>query len=153
MSFFSDLVALCERHGLSSDREIPRSLLAIGCRLDVLTEKVIIMSGTLDTGLATLTSDVAALTTAVDSADALITGLASQLAAAIAAAGSAGATPAQLASLQTLHTSLVSETGALSAAVAAGTPTHATPTPTPVPVTSGTTPNVTGSGSSYSTSP
>lgn len=90
------------------------------------------MSGTvnqLDQRIADLTSDVTNLTGAVSSSNALITGFAAALAEAIAAAGSAGATDAELQSLTDLHTAITAQTTALSDAVAAN-PLPGTPTPT-----------------------
>jgi glutamine synthetase type III len=85
------------------------------------------------TGLQT---DVAAETTVVGSAVTLIQGLASSLAAAIAAAGNQGATSDQLASLNALQTQINTDVSSLAAAVAANTP--AAPAPAPAPTESTT---------------
>jgi ABC-type transporter Mla MlaB component len=85
----------------------------------------------LDDAITQLQSDVANLTTVDQSAMALITGFATQLAAAVAAAAAAGASPAQLQSLTDLHTAIVAQDTSLAAAVAAGTPPVPAPTPTP----------------------
>jgi hypothetical protein len=69
-----------------------------------------------------LQTDVANDTTVVGSVVTLIQGLATQLAAAIAAAGSNGATPDQLAALNALQTQINTNASTLAAAVAANTP-------------------------------
>jgi len=76
----------------------------------------------IDDNITKLQADVSAENTVIDSAVALINGFASQLAAAVSAAQSAGATPAQLQSLTDLSTSIESKTQALATAVASGTP-------------------------------
>jgi hypothetical protein len=89
------------------------------------------MSGTTDTltaEIAALQADVAADSTVEASAVTLIDGFAAQLAAAVAAASAAGATPDQLSALNALHTSIEASSAGLSAAVAANTPA-ATATP------------------------
>jgi ABC-type transporter Mla MlaB component len=83
----------------------------------------------LDDAIAQLQADVANLTTVDQSAMALITGFATQLAAAVAAAAAAGASPAQLQSLTDLHTAIVAQDDALAGAVASGTPAASPPTP------------------------
>lgn len=70
----------------------------------------------------TLVADVAALDTVVDSAIALINGIAQRIADAITAALAGGATAAELAPLSALHTDLVTRTATLAAAVTANTP-------------------------------
>ncbi len=84
----------------------------------------------LDTEIAALTAQVATDTTVEGSAVTLIQGFAKQLAAAVAAATANGATPAQLASLTALGTTVETNSAALAAAVAANIVTP----PTPVPV-------------------
>ena len=69
-----------------------------------------------------LQADVANDTTVVGSAVTLIQGLATQLAAALAAATNAGATPDQLAALNALQTDINTNASNLAAAVAANTP-------------------------------
>ena len=61
------------------------------------------MSDTLDAEIATLTNNVAQLTTVDQSAVALLNGLSQQLAAAIAAAAAGGATADQLQQLNNLN--------------------------------------------------
>ncbi len=85
-------------------------------KLDAMETKM----AALDDAIVALQGDVATLTTVDASAVALIQGFAAQLAAAIAAAQAAGATPAQLQSLTDLHTGIVANDQALAAAVAAG---------------------------------
>lgn len=69
-----------------------------------------------------LTAQVARNTTVEASASALIKGFAAQLAAAVAAASAAGATPVQLQALTDLGASIGAADDDLSAAVAANTP-------------------------------
>ena len=76
----------------------------------------------LDDQIATLQATVANDTTVEQSAITLISGLATQLQAALAAAQAAGATPAQLQSLADLQTQITSNSTALAAAVTANTP-------------------------------
>jgi len=76
----------------------------------------------LDTALATLQSQVTSTETVDDSAIALINGIAAQIAAAVAKAVAAGATPAELQAVSDLGTSLKAKSDALAAAVAANTP-------------------------------
>lgn len=75
-----------------------------------------------DAAIADLTAKVTALTTVEDSADALLAGLKEKLDAALVAAANAGATPAQLASITALSTSIQTGSDKLSAAVTANTP-------------------------------
>lgn len=89
--------------------------------LQSIFEKVNSMSVEIDTAIAQLQSDVATLTTVDASAVALISGFSAQLAAAVAAAQSAGATPAELQSLTDLGTAITAQSAALAAAVTAGT--------------------------------
>lgn len=79
-------------------------------------ERLETMSSTVSTEIATETADVAALTTAVNAAIAEINGFAAQLAAAVAAAQDAGATPDQLAAFDALHGQVEGLTAALTAA-------------------------------------
>lgn len=76
----------------------------------------------LDDQIAALTDQVAQNTTVEKSALALINGFGAQLAAAIAAAQAAGASPAQLQALTDLGTTIKSSDDELAAAVAANTP-------------------------------
>jgi hypothetical protein len=81
----------------------------------------------LDDQITALTAQVEANTTVEKSALALIQGFAAQLAAAVAAASAAGATPTQLAALNALGTTIKANDDELAAAVAANT--VAAPTP------------------------
>jgi len=85
----------------------------------------------LQDNITALQTEVANNTSVESSAVTLIQGLATQLAAALATASAAGATPAQLQSLTDLQTTLTANDAALAAAVTANTPV--TPTPTPAP--------------------
>lgn len=76
----------------------------------------------LDTQIATLTADVAAETTVEQSAITLINGIPTLIANAVAAAQAAGATPAELAALTALGTSITNSSANLAAAVTANTP-------------------------------
>lgn len=80
------------------------------------------MSDTLTAEISALQSDVVAETSVNQSAVTLLQGLSSQLKTALAQAQAAGATPAQLSALNTVSTSLQSNTASLAAAVAANTP-------------------------------
>lgn len=75
----------------------------------------------LDDKITALQSEVANDTTVIGSAVTLINGFSAQLAAAVAAAQAAGATPAQLQSLTDLGAVLKTNDDALAAAVAANT--------------------------------
>ncbi len=75
----------------------------------------------LDTEIAALTAQVATDTTVEGSALTLINGFNAKLAAAVAAAAANGATPAQLAELTALGSSVAASNTALAAAVAANT--------------------------------
>jgi hypothetical protein len=81
----------------------------------------------LDDDLTALQAQIATDATVEASAVTLIQGIAGQVAAATAAALAAGATPAQLATLTGLTTSLAANDTALAAAVAANTPAAPTP--------------------------
>ncbi len=101
-------------------------------KLLALTQQEIKQMSKFDDSIAQLKTDVTNLTTAEQSAIALINGIKGQIDAAVQAALAAGATDVQLAALKDL--SVAVETGAsdLAAAVAANTP-PAPPEPPPVP--------------------
>lgn len=80
------------------------------------------MAENLDDKIAALTATVAAEETVEDSAIALINGFSAELAAAVAAASAAGATPYQLTALQSLNDSVAAKSASLAAAVTANTP-------------------------------
>jgi 3-oxoacyl-ACP reductase-like protein len=82
--------------------------------------------------ISALQGDVAALTAVDTSAVALLSGLSTQLAAAIQAAKDAGMTDEQAAELDSLHSAITGQTDALAAAVSANTPA-AEPAPEPQP--------------------
>jgi hypothetical protein len=88
----------------------------------------------LDDAISALQTEVANQTTVDNSAVTLLQGLSTQLAAALAAAANAGATPAQLAELTALQTALAANDTTLGAAVTANTPAAAVPT-APIPPT------------------
>jgi hypothetical protein len=96
----------------------------LGLILRALKQEVQTMSQ-VDDDLSELKDDVAELTTVDQSAIALINGIQGQIAAAVAAAQAAGATPAQLQSLSDLHTAISAQKDAMAAAVAANTPAAA----------------------------
>jgi len=81
----------------------------------------------LDAQIANLTADVAAETTVEQSAITLINGIPTLIANAVAAAQAAGATPAELAALTALGTSITNSRAGLAAAVTANTPAPAAP--------------------------
>gem|GEM_PF-4915229 len=76
----------------------------------------------LDDELTSLTTTVASNTTVIASGAAMISGFSAQLAAAIAAAQAAGATPAQLSAVTDLQTALDANNATLTAAIASNTP-------------------------------
>ena len=89
----------------------------------------------LDNAIQALQTEVANQTTVDASAVTLMQGLSTQLAAALAAAANAGATPAQLAALTALQTSLAGNDTTMAAAVLASTPgAPVAPIPPIVPV-------------------
>lgn len=90
--------------------------------INSINTKVTNMAASVQAAIDTLTADVAAETTANQSAITLIQGFAAQLAAAVAAAQAAGATAAQLASFDSLSAAVEANTASLAAAVTAGTP-------------------------------
>ena len=76
----------------------------------------------LDDQLTSLTATVAANTTVMGSAAATITGISGQIAAAVAAAQAAGATPQELQALTDLQQTLDTNNATLAAAIAFNTP-------------------------------
>ena len=77
---------------------------------------------TLDTEIAALQAQVTQNVTVEGSAITLISGIAAQIAAAVAKATAAGATPAELQAVTDLGTSLSASAASLSTAVTANTP-------------------------------
>lgn len=98
--------------------------------LTLLVQKVSRMSTTLDSAIAQLQADNAALKAEIDAAPAKI---ATQIAAAIAAATNAGVTPAQLQSLVDLHTAFSADSAELTAALSGTSPTPAPAAPVAAP--------------------
>ena len=76
----------------------------------------------LDDQLTQLQADVTAENTVIDSAVTLLNGIPAMIAAAVATATAAGATPAELQAVTDLGTAIAAKTAVLSAAVAANTP-------------------------------
>lgn len=81
----------------------------------------------LSDAIAKLQSDVAAESSVVDSAEALLVGIKAALDKAIADAANAGASPADLQALSDLSASVGAKTAELSASVAANTPAAPAP--------------------------
>lgn len=97
-------------------------LAAVADGVKTIVARIDLMSGSVDTAIADLTTRVQADTDATNSATTMINGFAAQLAAAVAAAQAQGATPAQLQSFTDLGTSIQTNADKLSAAVVANTP-------------------------------
>lgn len=87
--------------------------------INLIRKEIKNMADSVQAAIDQLTADVAAETAANQSAITLIQGFAAQLAAAVAAAQAAGATPAQLQALTDLAAGVENNTAALAAAVAA----------------------------------
>jgi hypothetical protein len=100
-------------------------LVQVLAALQQLTDRINTMSGSIDTAITNLTAQVAADTSATSAATTMINGFAAQLAAAVAAAQNAGATPAQLQSFTDLGAAVQANADALSAAVTQNTPAAA----------------------------
>lgn len=108
---------------------IALALADVSARLHSIEQRITTMSGTItniDTGLATLQTDVNNNSDVEASAITLLQGLSRQLAAALALAQQAGGTPQQLAGFQQLHTALTSKSSELAQAVANNTPAAST---------------------------
>jgi len=91
-------------------------------KLDAFTQQEHYDMGQLDDQLVSLTATVAQNTTVMGSAAATITGISAQIAAAVAAAQAAGATPAELQALTDLQQTLDTNNATLAAAIAFNTP-------------------------------
>lgn len=100
---------------------------AIAALFHTIREEIAKMDQSIQDAITQLQADVQQETTVEQSAVTLIQGFAQQLADAVAAASAAGATPAQLAQFDDLHTQISTSSQALAAAVAAG------PQPAPAP--------------------
>lgn len=121
------LLNLTKAHLAAVDQSsaLPKSFVAFSFQLATLTEQVNKMSGTTDNlaaEISALQGKVASLTTAEQSAEALLDGLSRQLKDAIAAGQSAGATAEQLAALTALGDQIDANKSALAAAVTRDTP-------------------------------
>lgn len=110
-----DPLVITINHMISVDR-------VLFALINSIKHEVQTMATSVQAAIDQLTADVSAETTANQSAITLIQGFAAQLAAAVAAAQSAGATPAQLQALTDLAAGVEKNTADLAAAVAAGTP-------------------------------
>jgi len=91
-------------------------------KLDAFTQQEHYDMAQLDDQLVSLTATVAQNTTVMGSAAATITGISAQIAAAVAAAQAAGATPAELQALTDLQQTLDTNNATLAAAIAFNTP-------------------------------
>lgn len=100
------------------DPEVLDRMDGISRKLDLIIERLDTMSKELDD----LATQVASNSVLLDSATALINGIAARIDAAVAAAQSAGATPAELAQMVALSAELKSKDDTLAAAVTANTP-------------------------------
>ena len=112
----------CDHHHAARDSALVAALIHIGN-----------IMATIDESIADLTQKVAAQTTVDASAVAALSGIAQMLKDALAAAATAGATPAQLQALTDLSTSISANNTSLANAVTANTPAPA-PAPAPGPV-------------------
>ena len=109
----------------ADDSAILTRLQALTHSIDQLKQEISTMSVTVQEALDTLTAQVTQETTVNQSAITLINGFPALIAAAVAAAQAAGATPAQLAAFDTLSTTITQNATDLAAAVTAGTPAAA----------------------------
>lgn len=98
--------------------QVPPWVNDLSAQLDLINERLTSMSKELDD----LTAQVKANSDLLDSATTLINGIAARIDAAVAAAGAAGATPAELAQMVALSAELKAKDDSLSAAVVANTP-------------------------------
>ena len=92
-----------------------------------LKQEIMNMSGQIQAGIDALRVQVERIDTVEDSILLLVTGLSEQLRAALEAAQNAGATPAQLAELETLRSTLETQATSLEAAVVSNTPAAPVP--------------------------
>lgn len=107
---------------LRADASTTVFLLEILRLLYAIKGKVELMSAELQPKIDEIEANVTLLVTASGAAEALLNGLHQLLLDAIAAAAAAGATPAQLAKLTDLSTTIGTEAAELAAAVEANTP-------------------------------
>lgn len=96
----------------------PAWAIEIGWGINAIIERLKTMSAELDA----LTAQVKANNDLLDSATALINGIAGRIDAAVAAAKAAGADPSELAAITALSTELKAKDDTLAAAVTANTP-------------------------------
>lgn len=110
---------------------LSRLQLAVNANTNVLNailaiqQKEMTMSGTLASAIQALTAEVAQETTVEQSAIELISGIPGLIAAAIAQAQAAGATPAQLQAITDAVSQITASSTSLAAAVTANTPATA----------------------------
>jgi hypothetical protein len=95
---------------------------ALSALIQSIKEDIRTMSTDVNSALLALQADVTQETTVDQSAMTLIQGIPALIAAAVAAAQAAGATPAQLASFDQLGAQITANATGLAAAVTAGTP-------------------------------
>jgi hypothetical protein len=95
---------------------------ALSALIQSIKEDISTMSTDVNSALLALQADVTQETTVDQSAITLIQGIPALIAAAVAAAQAAGATPAQLASFDQLGAQITANATGLAAAVTAGTP-------------------------------
>lgn len=112
---------------------LPAEVSRLRDEMRYLMQRIIQLVTALDAKITALQASVAHNTEVEESAITLITGLKTQLDAAIAAAASGGATPEQLSSLVDLSGALDTEGGKLAAAVAANTPSTPSDQPSTPP--------------------
>ena len=127
-SHWRSLLAIAGQQ-LQATAALTTTLNGVVVTLNSISERLTEMSDVqnqLQTALDQATADIASLTTTVQGAVSTMNTLAADLAAALAAAQNAGATPAQLAELQAIHTNLVAQNAALAAAVSSDQPTTVT---------------------------
>jgi hypothetical protein len=121
----SDLLALAQRNLLASQQ--------ILATLGALRAEEEQSMAALDDAIAALQTEVTNNTNVVTAADTLINGIAAQIQTAVSAALAAGATPAQLAAISAVQTTLAANDTSLSQAVAANTTAAPAGNPAPTP--------------------
>jgi hypothetical protein len=100
----------------------PRWMPATIGDLEDMENRIRMIEKTLDQQIADLAAEVTNATTVKDSVLTLIQGIPALIAAAVAKATAAGATPAQLQAISDLQATLASNDTVMAAAVVAGTP-------------------------------
>jgi|HubBroStandDraft_3_1064219.scaffolds.fasta_scaffold30695_7 hypothetical protein len=114
-------ICSCGHCGTCLNEEI-REIKKLVKKLLVLTQGEILEMAALDDAITALQAEVSNDTNVISAADTLINGISAQITAAVNAALAAGATPAQLAALTAVTTTLAANDTSLAAAVAANTP-------------------------------